>query len=251
MPRWLRVGLIGATTAAAIFGLPLVVVMLSRRVGAGVADGIRIVELVYSWPTAVVVAASVLAFLFRDPIAKALGGIKSFRAWQLEATFGQHLIASTGDPRKGEISWDNWAIEMIQRFSPTDREVLQRLGDQQRQALLSLVKWWWFERIWNQTYGTQALLVEKLADHGPSLSWAEADLFFEEHLRRLGELRPEQAKLVSAPQHREAYRARWYGFLQNALLVAVDPNKINLTPLGTEFRDYSMKSQYTSLTRAL
>jgi hypothetical protein len=236
-----------------LLAAPLGLAGLGKIMGADFELGFEGAKLVYSWP--VVTGICIIVFLlgFRQPLGGLTRGVRRVKAGGVEFESGQlSLPQTTRDPRKGEIDWEEWQLEILSRLSPVDREVIVALGKTQREAFDRLFHNWWFEKVWGRIYGTQVLLLEALSQdrvHGV-LDYAAAGAVFEQHIREMTQMNPDRAQWFDDESKRAVGLGQWLGFLQSAYLVQLQQEGVAKTELTGRFIAYMNEQGYTRQMRA-
>lgn len=231
---------------------PLLLTLAAKMFGATHELGVEVAKLTYSWPVAVGVCVVVFILTFREPLHRLISGMRRLKAGGFEMEAEQQAFPQTDrDPRKGEITWEAWFLELGSKLSSVDREVISKLGQIQQQAFTLWIRRWWFERAWGRIYGTQVGLVELLAaqpSDGP-IGPENAVPFFERHMEERIAANPSAGELFKANEHKAAQFAQWIGFLESARLIEVRDHRIAKTPLTTDFVEYMREQGYTRQMR--
>ncbi len=249
VPRKISRGLTLALALLLVLFLPLSVVYLSHHFWDSTETGLEILRLLFSWPLASIIIAIVVLTTLRDPIGDWLRGIKRIKGpgFDIEHHQQSEVTRTEKDPRKNEISWDDWAREVAETLSIVDREIISQRTSEQ---LTPWVKAWWFEKIWGQIYGTQIDVLEYLVKKVSAVPLSELNSFFEEHLRRYSQIN-EEANRLEDPVSRNAYFLRYIGFLESFYLVQRSEDTIQSVVLASEFLQYLTNQKYTAAMRML
>ncbi len=233
-----------AALAAIIMVGPLTLALLGRWFGIGPDIGIEAAKLVYAWPVVAGICVVVGVVIFRSPLSQLIGGMRRIKAAGLEFEAEQQALPTTArDPRKGDISWEEWFFDLGKRLTDVDQQVLGELGGLQRDAFKQWIQWWWFEKIWGRIYGTQLVVVEALA-RGGELSLENVISAFDLHVELRAAVSPEFAEQVKVPEERRSYFGHWLLFLENARLIERQEARICRTELTQEFIKYMNSQEY-------
>ena len=229
---------------------PLAIVVVGKHFDIDPQLGVRLAELLYGWPIIVGVCIISFAFLFRTPLGKLMGGIHGLRAGNIELQMGQQApIATTGDPRTGEITWEQWSLEVFSSLSPRDRELILRLGIQQRQLFADMQNAWWFEKVWGEIFGTQVELLATLQRHDShELLYESVVAIFDKYEKKRLATLPEGSTPFTQEQKIAMFRA-WLSYLESMYLIQRMEKGIQLTELGEKFLNYLPTQGYSVQTR--
>ncbi len=232
---------------AAILLGPLVLAVAAKCLGATHELGVEMAKLIYSWPVAAGVCVVVFILTFRDPLHHLLSGVRRFKAGGFEMEAEQHAFPRTDrDPRKGEITWEEWFFELGKKLSPIDQQVIGQVGVVQREAFNFWVRSWWFERTWGRIYGTQVALVESLIQY-PDKDRMDLGLvrsFFDRHVELRRATDSGYDKFVESVGSVDTYFKHWLGFLESALLIQRQGDEVVRTELTGEFVAYMRGQGY-------
>jgi len=234
-----------------LFG-PLAVAAVARRMGSTHELGIEAARLVYGWPVIVGVCVIVFLVTFRSPLHAFLRGVRRLKAGGVEMETEQQALPTTDlDPRKGEVTWEKWFLDLGSKLSTIDREVIGQLGKMQQQAFTQWIQRWWFEKVWGRIYATQVGLVELLAAQpaADAVAVENAIMLFERHVEERIAANPPMGEFLKTQEQKGAYFVQWLGFLESARLIEVRDKSVARTPLTVEFVAYMRAEGYTRQMR--
>ena len=241
-----------------IFGLvwtvlvlsPVVLILLVVRTSGNANGGLEIAKLLYSWPVATSIVLIYFLVRYHDSVSSLIVNLARLKFGKLEIETAQKGLPQTlKDPRKGEITWEEWLLDLGRKLTPTDVEVIKTLGSQQQQILLAWIKSWWFEKIWGLIYQTQISFLEHGVRKATPITLPEAMVFYNEHVRLLTASNPDYARRLESPEEREVYFASFLGFLESTYLIQKTATEMVMTQLAGEFLGYLAGQNYAKQMR--
>ncbi len=237
--------------------LVLVFLILTRALLGRSEFAIQALQTLTSWPVAVFALVFAAFLLFRNPISAWIGRIGRIKAagFEFEAQQPQALPTQFKDPRKGEISWDEWGRDVLNRFNAADIEIFQQFNEQQKQAFFNLTFQyelaWRFEKIWSGIYGTQISLLRQICARGGAIPMDEAKRFWlwHRHLVERSDLLLHKKYMgeIAAEEHLDQY----LGYLQGNGLIKVEDGEAKATDLTAGFLQYLARWNYGEEGRIL
>jgi hypothetical protein len=245
--RWLTtIGLLLAT--ALVLGIPAVLAYAFFLITGQADAGIEAARITYSWPVAIAAVAMYLLYSQRSSISTLIRNLRRLKAGQFEAeSLVQSLPDSFGlDPRKNEITWEEWYISLGQRFSNVDIQIAQEFSQEQQRILNSWIESWKFEKVWGQIYRSQYYLLSQLARSLTGLmSYTDAFGYFDHHVQE----RIARGSLEDAcrddPTLRETLWRKYLGFLESAGLMQHADDQIQATEQTGRFLEYCRAQGYS------
>jgi hypothetical protein len=224
--------------------------VIAKRFGAEYELGLKVAQLVYSWPMVTGVCIVVFLVTFRNPLNTLIRGQWRLKAGGVEFESQRVLLQTNLDPRKGEIGWEEWGIEIAMRLSPMEHAVLADLGQKQKQAFDHVVRRWWFEKTWGVIYGTQIVLLEHVStSETGAMGTVVVFNLFDAHVGLLTTTWPDRAELVKTDEQRQAYLRQWLGFLESSYLIEIKDSGVVRTELTGPFMAYLREQGYTRQMR--
>lgn len=256
---WSKVRVFVQSVLASIGVLVLILLFLySVRLTLGNSKyAVEVLQAVTSWPIAVFALVLAAFLLFRGPISDLLNRLGRFKAAWIEFEVQQPQGPPTEfkDPRKGEITWDEWGQNVLKRFNTADIEIFKQFNEQQKQAFFNLTFQyelaWRFEKIWTGIYGTQISLLRQICARGGAIPMDEAKRFWLRH-RHLVErsdllLHKKYMGEIAAEEHLDQY----LGYLQGNRLIKVEDGEAKATDLTAGFLQYLARWNYSEEGRIL
>lgn len=239
------------------FALLLLFLMALKKAMGGSEFAVEILQTLTSWPVAVFALVLAAFLLFRGPISDLLNRLGRIKAagFEFEAQQPQALPTQFKDPRKGEISWDEWGRDVLNRFNAADIEIFQQFNEQQKQAFFNLTFQyelaWRFEKIWTGIYGTQISLLRQICARGGAIPMDEAKRFWlwHRHLVERSDLLLHKKYMgeIAAEEHLDQY----LGYLQGNGLIKVEDGEAKATDLTAGFLQYLARWNYGEEGRIL
>jgi hypothetical protein len=236
--------------ALALLIAPLALVVIAKQFGADYELGLKVAQLVYSWPVVTGVCIVVFLMTFRNPLSTLICGQWRIKAGSVEFESQRVLLQTNLDPRKGEIGWEEWGIEIAKKLSPVEHMVLTELGQKQKQAFDHVVRRWWFEKTWGIIYGTQVVLLEHISkSETGAVGTTVIFNLFDAHVGLLTSTWPDRAEVLKTDEQKQTYLRQWLGFLESSYLIEVNASGAARTELTGPFMDYLREQGYTRQMR--
>lgn len=244
---------------ALVFTLYLILVflILTKALLGRSEFAIQALQTLTSWPVAVFALVLAAFLLFRNPISDLIDRLGRFKAAGIEFEVQQPQAPPTEfkDPRKGEITWDEWGQNMLKRFNAAEIEIFQQFNEQQKQAFYNLIYQyelnWRFEKIWTGIYGTQISLLRQICAQGGAIPMDEAKRFWLWHRHLVGRsdllLHKKYMGEIAAEEHLDQY----LGYLQGNGLIKVEDGEAKATDLTAGFLQYLARWNYGEEGRIL
>jgi len=247
----------GVLATAIAISLAAVIVASAWFSITDATKAIEILKVLLSWPIMGSAIAFTILIVFKESLSEWMRRWTKakFGGVEFESPMSEQAKLPSGDkdPRKGEISWDEWAHQMKKKFSPKEAEIVQNLGEKQQELIDRIFHAWWFEKIWGRIYNTQLSFLEKLiAANTAGLHTKDMEPFFTVYRYKLRDINPIiRNRAVHETTFLIALKDSYVSFLQSAMLISIEGDIIKSTKLTKRFLEYLKTQGYDKAMRIL